>query len=98
MFVSGFSFLGSLGVALNHENAKPETLTGVSFATRYPAVGSQAIHDTLNIFFVDVRTHNTAKILEALIFSGLNSGKDLSAIHHVRLEVDNWAFIESVRE
>jgi len=57
-----------------------------------------ALHRSLNVFFENVLPHDSTKISETFVLSGLESGKELLAIHHVGLDKDDRTSVKTVRQ
>ena len=68
------------------------------FAASGSKIGCDALHGSLNVFFENVLPHDSAKISNTFVLSGLESGKELLTIHHVGLDKDDRTFVKTVRQ
>jgi hypothetical protein len=68
------------------------------FASSGSKIRRDALHRSLNVFFENVLPHDSTKISNTFVLSGLESGKELLAIHHVGLDKDDRTFVKTVRQ
>src|SRR5262249_27022146 len=73
-------------------------LRSIAFTSRFRIVIEQAFRYAVSVFAEDTFTFNAVDVARSFVIAGLNAGKHVFAVHHVRLAVHDRATEKSRRQ